>query len=150
MKTAHRNSAHAKRRFQRDPHAWAHVIAANSEQPIENANAIMLEIRLAFEKLKLGTGDQEQFDRLAAAINVGLIRSEQIDPLAVETMVRGVEAMFSCSAIHERHGQFGFTGPDLVGIADALDLYDGILRLSTPKQMMDALEIAADRMRAQV
>jgi hypothetical protein len=35
-------------------------------------------------------------------------------------------------------------------MGDALDLYEGILRLSTPKQMLDALDMAAARMRGQV
>lgn len=111
---------------------------------------IMLSIRLAFEKLKLGTADGEQFDRVAAAINVGLIRAEQIDQLAAETMKMGISALTHCSEIHQRHGRFGFTGPDLLAMNDAIELYEGILRLSTPKQMLDALDIAADRMREQM
>ena len=149
MKTAHRRASHAKR-MHRDPMAAVHVLAANTEQPRENADRIMVALRLAFEKLKIGTGDIEHFDRLAAAVNVGLIRAELIDPLAAETMVRGVAALMNCAAIHERHGKFGFTGPDLVAMGDALDLYEGILRLSTPKQMLDALDMAAARMRGQV
>ena len=130
--------------------AAVHTLAANAEQPTENADRIMLALRMAFEKLKGGTKDHEAFDRLAAAINVGLIRAEQIDPLAAETMVRGVSAMVSCDGIAQRHGRYGFTGPDLLDLGDALDLYEQILRLSTPKQMLDALDVAAARMRAQV
>jgi hypothetical protein len=147
MKTAHRTAARAKRHNQRDSMASIHVLAANSEQPEANANRIMLTLRVAFEKLKSGTEDHDQFDRLAAAINVGLIRAEPIDPLAEKTMAAGVQAMMACGCIFERHGRYGFTGPDLLAMNDALDLYENILRLSTPKQMLDALDVAAARMR---
>lgn len=127
-----------------------HVLAANTEQPKENADRIMVAIRLAFEKLKTGSASGEDFDRVSAAINVGLIRAELIDPLAKETMVKGVGALMRCADIHSRHGKFGFTGPDLELMNDAVTLYEGILRLSTPKQMLDALDTAARRMREQL
>ena len=150
MNTAQRIQSHQKRRMWADPMASVHVLAANTEQPKENADRIMVAIRLAFEKLKIGSAGGEDFDRVSAAINVGLIRAELIDPLAEETMVKGVGAMMRCADIHRRHGKFGFTGPDLELMNDAVTLYEGILRLSTPKQMLDALDMAARRMREQL
>ena len=132
--------------YHSDKLAWVRTIAGHQEQPPENANSIMVLIRLAFEKLKSG-GDDHQFDRLAAALNVGLIRAEQIDPLAEQTMGMGLQALLSADRIRMRHGRYGFTGPDLLAMGDALDLYESILRLSTPRQMTDALAIAAERMR---
>jgi len=132
-----------------DPMASINVLASNSEQPKENADRIMLTLRTAFERLKAGTASVQDFERLAAAINVGLIRAELIDPLAEETMVKGVAAMGHCAEIHQRHGKFGFAGPELMDMNDAVNLYEDILRLSTPKQMLDALDAAARRIRAQ-
>ena len=102
--------------------------------------------RTAYEKLKAGNATIEEFDQLAAAINVGLIRAELIDPLAEQTMVKAVSALLHCSELHQRHGRFGFFGPELLAMNDAMDLYEEILRMSTPKQMMDALDTAAQRM----
>lgn len=124
----------SRKNYHKDPMASVHVLAANSEQPEANANRIMLALRVAFEKLKIGSEDDAQFDRLAAAINVGLIRAEGIDSQAEAVMLAGVQAMMSCACIHARHGRFGFTGPDLLAMNDALDLYESILRLSTPKR----------------
>jgi hypothetical protein len=70
-----------------------------------------------------------------------------IDPLAAQTMAMGLDALVSADGIRIRHGRYGFSGPDLPAMADALELYEGILRMSTPKQMTDALSIAAERMR---
>ena len=147
MKATTRIQTHARRHSQRNSMASIHVLAANSEQPEANANRIMLTLRVAFEKLKTATEDDAQVDRLAAAINVGLIRAEAIDKRAEEVMLAGVQAMMSCGCIHSRHGRYGFTGPDLLAMNDAMDLYENILRLSTPKQMLDALDVAAARMR---
>ena len=150
MNTAQRKASRQKRRMWCDPMASIHVLAANSEQPKANADAIMVALRLAYEKLKMGTATVGDFDRLAAAINVGLIRAELIDPLAEETMVKGVAALVHCAELHQRHGKFGFAGPELVAMNDAVNLYEDILRLSTPKQMLSALDVAARRIQEQM
>jgi hypothetical protein len=131
----------------KNPLSAFEVIAANKEQPVENADRIMVEIRMAYEKLKMGTGDHEQFDRLAAALNVGMIRAEQIDPRAVPTMKSGVAAMMRCDGRYSERGAYGFSRTDEACMNDAIDLYEGIVRLSTPKQMINALTIAMRRMR---
>lgn len=143
MNTQQRIQSRAKR----NPAAWdSAIIRINQEQPEATADRIMALIRLAFEKLKHGSEDSRQFDRLAGALNIGLIRAEAIDPLAEETMLAGMEAVKRCDAIFARHGRYGFTGPDLTAVADALNLYEDILRLSTPKMMEDALKEVARRM----
>ncbi len=50
-------------------------------------------------------------------------------------MRAGADAMMRCKGIWQRHGRFGFTGPDLIAVADALELYEGILRLSKPLEL---------------
>lgn len=145
MNTAHRTASHGKRRYQSDPGAWIRVIAGNRDQPQDNADAIMLKIRTAYELLKCGQATDEQFDRVASALNVGLCRAELIDPLAEHTINEGIEAMYGCAGIFERHGRYGFTGPGLLAMNDAIDLYESILRLSTPRQMEDAKDAAYRR-----
>ncbi len=144
MNTAQRIQSRAK--HQASPTSWAEAIAGNREQDPENATKIMNRVRAAFEALKSGGTDSTQYDRVASAFNVGLIRAEQIDFRAVEVMQAGSQALERCDGIWLRHHRYGFTGPDLVLAADALDLYEQILRKSTPYQMVAALEEAARRM----
>jgi hypothetical protein len=61
-------------------------------------------------------------------------------------MQAGIEALRECDRIQQKHGRYGFTGPGLVSVADAIKLYEGILRLSKSIQMQRALEEAARRM----
>ncbi|MCY1550534.1 hypothetical protein D9M68_867970 [compost metagenome] len=82
------------------------------------------------------------FDRLAACINVGLVRAEQIDPLCVTPMVAARDAMIRCDGIRGRHGRYGFDGLGLQAVVVALDVYEEILRNSTPRQMSEAAGIS--------
>ena len=75
------------------------VLDGLQDMPADKADTIMFKIRWAFEKLKLGDGTPEDFDRVANAINIGLIRAEAIDPLAEETMLAGEAAMNRCDAL---------------------------------------------------
>ena len=145
MRTAHRTASRAKR-YQANPTSWATAIAANQDQQPEHATMIMNKIRVAFELLKTGTTDSAYFDRLASAFNVGLIRAASIDPLVEHSMRAGIEALQNCDAIWQRHKRYGFHGPDLEPVADAIDVYEEILRNSTPRMMEEAVNTAARRM----
>lgn len=146
MNTAHRAQSHTKRRYTADPGSWINVIAGNQEQPEWNVADIMVKIRTAYELLKSGHARDADFDLVGAAVNVGLLRAESIDPLCEQTMLRGIEAMYVCAGLHERHGRYGFTGPGIVAMNDAVDLYEEILTKSTGRQMTIAQEAAHIRL----
>ena len=139
MKTKHRRAAKAKR-WQKDFTSWICTIVGNKDQPQDNADKIMEGLRVAFELLKSGQAQAGHFDKVACAMNIGLARAELIDPLVEEIMQKGIDAMYSCFEINERHGRYGFTGPDIAAVTDALNVYDNIVRLSTPRMMNDAAD----------
>ena len=138
MNTQHRTASQQKRRYTADPGAWMRTISGNRDQEEANADLIMLKIRTAYELLKSGHATDEHFDRVASAMNVGLMRAELIDPFCEHTINQGIEAMYGCAGIFERHGKYGFTGQGLLAMNSAIDLYESILRMSTPKMMLDA------------
>jgi hypothetical protein len=145
MKTAHRNASRAKRSYEANPRSWFDAVVNSRPPPEDHATTVMNKIRAAFEALKNGTTDCALFDRLAATINVGLIRAEAIDPFVVQTMVSAVEAMGRCDEIYGRHKRYGFQGPDLHAVADAVNMYEGILRNSSPHLMEQAVLESARR-----
>ncbi|MNY35119.1 hypothetical protein D3C86_1695040 [compost metagenome] len=102
----------------------------------------MTKLHDAFCQLRAGSIDDDMFDRLAACINVGLVRAEQIDPVCVAPMVAARDALIRCDGIRGRHGRYGFDGPGLQAVAAALDVYEEILRNSTPQQMAEAAGIS--------
>jgi len=130
--------------------AWdTKVLDGLQDQPEDNYHAIMAMVRTAFERLKSGTADAKDFDRVASAFNVALVRAEAIDFRAVEVMQAGVAAMVECDGLQQRHRKYGFTGPGLVAANDAMNLYEDILRLSAPVLMEQAVGEVARRMLAQ-
>lgn len=149
MKSAHRQASRAKRIPARAT-AWIDAIAGSKPPPEEDATLVVNRVRFAFEKLKNGTTDCAQFDRLAACINVGMIRAESIDPFCVQTMAAAIQALGRVDAIYGRHRRYGFHGPDLEVVKDAVHLYEEILRNSTPLQMEAAVNESARRMIEQV
>lgn len=146
MKTAHRNASHAKRRFIADPGSAMFTIEKHQDMPAEKVVDIMTKLTDAFARMAEGSTNCELFDRLAAAINVGLIRAEAIDPLVEEVMVRAINAMNEADGIYGRHRRYGFTGPGLEAMKDGLQVYQEILSKSAPAQMEAALEESARRM----
>lgn len=107
--------------------------------------------RISFESLKKGTGGYTDYADLADAINVSMVRAEKIDPQAVAMVMLAHDAMMRVAERFERTEQWGFDGPAIAEVAEALDFYDQLLALSTPLQMhMALLEVKqrCDRIRA--
>jgi len=128
---------------------WAAVIAAR--QPMDSAigDDIMTKLHSAFSDLRTGSTDDELFDRMAATVNVGVIRAEQIDELCVGPMLAMRDALLRCDAIRGKHGHYGFDGPGLQAMATGLEVYEEMVRNSTPQQMREAMTQSIERMRKQ-
>ena len=130
-----------------NPTAWAATIAASRQTEPAVADDVMTKLHMAFADLKAGSTDDDLFDRLAVSINVGLLRAEQINEVCVQPMLAARDALIRCDDIRGRHGRYGFDGPGLQAIADGLDVYEEMLRKSTPQQMTAALYLSVERMR---
>jgi hypothetical protein len=128
------------------------VLIASQTYPTEEADRILLRLHSAYDDLCHGGTDDDLYDRVGAAINVGLIRAEQIggskDCEAAKVFVRAVGALMECDSMRGKHGKYGFTGPALTVMAEALALYAEILRASSPRQMADAVTECWRRVRA--
>lgn len=132
---------------QRRGHSGLHAIDNSKPMRESEVQRIMVLIRLSYEKLKAGHGTDADFSRIAAVINVGLIRAESIHPELVQDFNSAGTAVLECSRIRQRHGKFGFTGPHILAMNTALDMYGQILAASSPNQMDEALQEAMRRIR---
>lgn len=146
MRTAHRQAAHAKRQRHVNLSAHADLIEQHREPEPAAVMEIVERLNECFHHLSNGGSSAAKFDTLAAAINVGLIRAEKIDPMAVQTFTLAVDAMQACDTRFAAHRRYGFSGVELQDMQAAIDLYAQILALSTPAQMNAALLESADRM----
>lgn len=114
------------------------AIAACQPFPEPEITRILLKVHDAFARLRNGSTDTDLFDRLAAVLNVGLVRSEAIGPQGVEVFKAAQQALMRADEIFGSHGRYGFTGAGLEAMKHGIALYEEILRASTPRQMHDA------------
>jgi hypothetical protein len=135
-----------------DPAANAAAIARQLEFDAAHAQRIENLVRTAYQRMREGNGTDDDFDRVGAALNVAMIRAEKVGngKMLVDGLKAGVAAMVRADEIRERHGRYGFSGPDLLAMNCALDFYVQLLTHSTPAQMHQAMLEAADRLREQV
>ena len=110
----------------------------------------LVRIRFAFEGLRDGTADTEDFNRVAVAINLAKLRALEIDEILADAIERGQDAMSRCQARYRSTGRWGFDGQGLQAVLVALDMHDEILGKSSPAQMENAMlklhEILTKRM----
>lgn len=123
------------------------AITACQPFPEAEITRILLKVHAAFEHLSKGGSDVDQFDRMAAVLNVGMVRSEGIGEQGVAVFKAAQAALMECDELLGRHKRFGFTGPGLEAMKEAIGLYEEIVRVSTPKQMADAQAECMTRMR---
>ena len=147
MRTTHRKASRHKRRWQADPSAIYRVF--NRIQPFTDDELAKLQtpVRLAYERMRTGGAQDDDFNDLACAMNVCMVRGEDIDPLCVETAQRAQDALMRTHARHAATGRWGFDGPALQDIPVAIDLYEQMLALSTPEQMHTAMRETLTRMK---
>lgn len=131
-----------------DPTSWAYRIASHWPMDQAYATKIMVQLRTAYQRMREGNGTDEDFDQIAAAMNVGLMRAEKIGQPVVDGINAGLQALTAADRRKGAHGTYGFSGPELLSMNCAMDLYEEILRNSTPRQMQEALDEGARRMRA--
>lgn len=130
-----------RKRTARKPRPGLHPLdAITACQPFPEAEItrILLKVHDAFVHLRTGGTDPEMFDRIAAVLNVGMVRSEAIGQQGVEVFKVAQAALMQVDQFFGTHRRFGFTGPGLEAMKEAIALYEEILRASTPRQMADA------------
>ncbi len=101
--------------------------------------------RAAFERLRSGCGNEDDFDRVSMILNIGLLRAEAIDQLVVETVARGQAAFVRMKDRYLRGLALGFDAQGLQDVPDALDACEAITDASSPKQMTLAIKEAYAR-----
>ena len=116
---------------------------ARPHEPGEKAGA-HLKTLSCFDRCRDGTGGEDDFDHLAMVINICKVRALDIDATLADMIERAQDAMVRAKERYLRLGRFGFDGPGLTQVADALDAAQQIIDASTPLQMRSARRVAVD------
>lgn len=143
-----RAAAHLKRGPAAQSHAdrfaglWL-LDNARPNAPGERAGA-HVKTRVFFDRLCDGSASLDDFDHVGMVINMCKIRAIEIDATLADMLERAQDAMTECQARYRRLGRFGFTGPELTHMRDAIDACEAIIDASSPLQMRSARRIAID------
>lgn len=142
MKTKHRRQAAAKR-IQRDYCAHQRVIGkAQTLTPAEQAECA-LPVRLAWEALRNGTANGNDYRSLSDAIQICTAASEFIDPFLEETCFAAAAALCGIADRYERIKRLGVDAAALRDIPPALEFYEELLRTANAGQLFGWMQAVA-------
>lgn len=129
------------RRIRWPANPLAHLSLITKLRPFDEEEAAKLstEGRLAWHHLTHGSGTEAHFDTLAIHLNAALVLSEPVGQDAVDVIAAGQLALVDMQRRYRRQGRFGADANALAEVPPALDLYDQLLSLSNPMQMIKAL-----------
>ena len=107
---------------------------------------IMAAVAGAFIALRDGSNRVRDFNDLAAAFNIGIVRAEQIGQQAVEVFRAAQQALLRADQTYDALKVYVFTQADLVDLAKGVAAYAEVLQESSEKQITDAIKEAERRL----
>ena len=100
-----------------------------------------IKTRACFERLADGTADNDDFDRVAMALNLAKVRALEIDQALANLLEVGQDAMAAIRRRHDKWAKWEVLPAERTAIVDALDAHEAITDASSPLQMMAALDV---------
>lgn len=136
-----KTSAYARRRWAPDPLASLRLLDRARPFDAGDTTEQHIKTRACFERLADGTADNDDFDRVAMAINLAKIRALEIDRGLADVIEAGQEAMTAVRRRHDKWAKWEVLPAERVAIVDALDAHEAITDASSPLQMYEALDV---------
>jgi len=136
-----------KKSYKKDPYAMWKVIRGSEPYADDDITKLMLPLRFSFEALRRGTATADDAYTISNAINDTAIRSwgledEDAANAAGPIANAAIHAMRRCGERYKKLGKLGLDGPGIADVAAGIDLYEQLVRLSTPAQMLAAASMA--------
>ena len=136
-----KTTAYARKRRHTDPLAGIRVLDRARPFDEGDTTAEHIKTRACFERLADGTADNDDFDRVAIAINLAKVRALEIDDGLASVLECGQDAMKALRARHERWAKWDMLPAERAAITQAMDAHEAITDASSPLQMMAALDV---------
>ena len=136
-----KTTAYARKRRHTDPLAGIRVL--DRARPFDEGDTTSehIKTRACFERLADGTADNDDFNRVAMAINLAKVRALEIDDGLASVLECGQDAMHALRARHERWAKWDMLPAERAAIAQSMDAHEAITDASSPLQMMAALDV---------
>lgn len=146
-KAAKRKPPAATKRFASQKEAYAHLLKPlallNDCRPFREGEVDLdiVKVRFAYDRLKDGTADEDDFLLVGLAINMAKVRAMEISEYLADEIEKAQDAMNRCRERYLKHGRFGFDGIGIQAMDYAIEAHDEIVQKSSPKQMQMAAEV---------
>jgi hypothetical protein len=127
------------------------VMDANPDTPMGRArqSAIALHYRAAFDAMRSGRGDEDQWSMVVLGLNKALILSEMgYGPEWEARINAALEGAFRAKLRGDKTGKWGFDGPALSAIAEALEVHEAQLEAATQAEILEARDKLKRRIEA--
>lgn len=115
-KAAKRKPPAATKRFASQKEAYAHllkpIVLLNDCRPFREGEVDLdiVKVRFAYDRLKDGTADEDDFLLVGLAINMAKVRAMEISEFLANEIEKAQDAMNRCRERYLKHGRFGFDG----------------------------------------
>lgn len=154
-RAAHKTHAVLVRKTKRQRHhvdPRAGLRALDRARPFDPCDTVAQHILLreAMERLVDGTGNHDDFDLVAMALNLARVRAADIDAKLDAVFAKSEAALVAVRERHQRLGKFGFSVLELEATNEALDAQEPIVNASSPQQIHDALMTVCKRLNVQI
>lgn len=145
-----KTSTYARKRRHMDPLAGIRVL--DRARPFDEGDTTgeHIKTRACFERLADGTADNDDFDRVAMAINLAKVRALEIDQALANLLEVGQDAMTAIRRRHDKWAKWEVLPAERTAIVDALDAHEAITDASSPLQMMAALDVVRSVIKQQM
>ena len=144
-----KTTAYARKRRHTDPLAGIRVLDRARPFDEGDTTAEHIKTRACFERLADGTADNDDFDRVAMALNLAKVRALEIDQALANLLEVGRDAMAAIRRRHDKWAKWEVLPAERTAIVDALDAHEAITDASSPLQMMAALDVVRKVIRQQ-
>ena len=136
-----KTSAYARRRWAPDPLASLRLLDRARPFDAGDTTEQHIKTRACFERLADGTADNDDFDRVAMALNLAKVRALEIDQALANLLEVGQDAMAAIRRRHDKWAKWEVLPAERTAIVEALDAHEAITDASSPLQMMAALDV---------
>ena len=145
-----KTSTYARKRRHMDPLAGIRVL--DRARPFDEGDTTgeHIKTRACFERLADGTADNDDFDRVAMALNLAKVRALEIDQALANLLEVGQDAMAAIRRRHDKWAKWEVLPAERTAIVEALDAHEAITDASSPLQMMAALDVVRSVIKQQM
>ncbi len=97
---------------------------------IDTLKMLAIQNHGALNILATGQGSEIEWTKLAYAVNITIELAHMgYGPEALEPARAARDALIACSQRYDKRGQFGFTGPEITAVKEALAYHDAQLEV---------------------